>query len=135
VPLRSDYLSRLRPVVLATAPDGLIFTAPLGGPLLYPTWLRRVWKPALQVPVLDERGRPTKDWTPLLADPQPTPHDCRHTYGTDLADSGVEPHHRMELMGHKDARSAKRYTHSNDARFDKARDALDRARSGSSSRS
>jgi integrase len=118
-PLGPDLLARLRPVVLATDPGGLVFTAPKGGSLLYPTWLRRVWNQALREPV------------PLVADPLPTPHDCRHTFGTRLADAGVEVHDRMALMGHKDMRSGQRYTHSGDRRFEAARAALRRARTGS----
>jgi integrase len=128
-PLGPDLLARLRPIVLATDPGGLVFTAPKGGPLLYPTWLRRVWNRALREPVLDEGGKPI-GWTPLVADPLPTPHDCRHTFGTRMADAGLEQHDRMALMGHKDVRSGQRYTHSGDRRFDAARDALRRARGG-----
>lgn len=115
-PLGAEMLARLRPVVLATPAGGLVFTAPKGGSLLYPTWLRRVWNRALREPV------------PLLADPQPTPHDMRHTFGTRMADAGIPVHDRMALMGHKDVRSGQRYTHSGDRRFDAARDALRRAR-------
>lgn len=118
-PLGDDLLARLRPVVLATEPGGLVFTASKGGPMLYPTWLRRVWNKALKEP------------RPLLADPLPTPHDCRHTFGTRMADAGIAQHDRMALMGHKDQRSGQRYTHSGDRRFDAAREALRRARSGS----
>jgi integrase len=129
-PLGTDLLARLRPVVLATKPGGLVFTAPKGGPLLYPTWRSRVWVPALRVPVLDEDGKRT-GWAPLVAEPLPTPHDTRHTFGTRLADAGIPQHDRMALMGHKDVRSGQRYTHSGDRRFDAAREALRRARAGS----
>jgi len=138
-----ELLGRLRPVVLATAPDGLVFTASEGGPMRYPTWLRRVWNRALRVPVLDERGRPARGadgqplWTPLIDEPLPTPHDTRHTYGTTLANDvpedpaeRLELHDRMALMGHADVRSAMRYTHSNDSRFDRARNARQRRKSG-----
>lgn len=130
VPIGPELLGRLKPVVLATAAGGLVFTASLGGPMLYPTWLRRVWNAALRVPVLDEQGKRT-GWTPLMEEPLPTPHDCRHSYGTRLADAGMNLHDRMALMGHEDVRSGQRYTHSGDARFDAAREALRRARSGS----
>lgn len=135
-PLGADLQTRLKPVVLATAAGGLVFTAPAGGSLLYPTWLRRVWKVAMRVPVLDEFGKPVKGddgkplWTPLMAEPLPTPHDTRHTYGTRLAEAGLQQHDRMELMGHKDHRSAARYTHSSDERHDRARAALKAARGG-----
>jgi len=115
VPVGPDLLALLRPLVLATPAGGLVFTASLGGPMRYPTWLRRVWKPAVEP----------------LAEPRPTPHDCRHTYGTRLADAGLALHDRMALMGHSDVRSGQRYTHSGDRRFDAAREALKRARSGS----
>jgi integrase len=115
VPLGDGLLAALRPLVLSTAAGGLVFTASLGGPMRYPTWLRRVWKPAVEP----------------MVEPRPTPHDCRHTYGTRLADAGLPQHDRMALMGHKDERSARRYTHSGDRRFDAAREALRRARSGS----
>jgi integrase len=112
VPIGQELLAALRPVVLATPAGGLVFTAPRGGSMLYPTWLRRVWREAVRV--VDE--------------PWPTPHDCRHTYGTRLADAGIPEHDRMALMGHKDSRSAQRYTHSGDARFEAAREAMRRAR-------
>lgn len=136
-PIGDELLARLRPVVLATAPGDLVFTAARGGPMLYPTWLRRVWNAALRVPVLDERGRKVRgedgkvQWTPLVEEPLPTPHDMRHTYGTRMADAGLELHDRMALMGHKDVRSGQRYTHSGASRFDKARAALRQARGGS----
>lgn len=113
VPLTPGYLSLLRPVVLATEPGGLVFTAPKGGPILYPTWRSRVWRRAVDG----------------LAEPVPTPHDVRHTFGTRLADAGVELHDRMALMGHADVRSGMRYTHSGQSRYDRAREALKRARS------
>jgi integrase len=67
---------------------------------------------------------------PLLEDPQPSPHDTRHTCGTRLADEGVPQHDIMPLMGHKDPRASGRYVHSNEARFDRAREAMKRARAG-----
>jgi integrase len=115
VPLGDGLLQLLRPLVLATPAGGLVFTASRGGPMRYPTWLRRVWDPAVEP----------------LAEPRPTPHDCRHTFGTRLADAGIPLHDRMELMGHADVRSGQRYTHSGDKRFDAARAALRRARTGS----
>lgn len=134
VPLGNELLARLRPLVLATPPGGVVFTSPLGHNLRYTNWRKRVWVPTLQIPVVDERGRRVRDdegrprVTYLLPDPQPTPHDTRHTYGTRLADAGVEQHDRMALMGQKDQRSAQRYTHANVRRHDAARAALAAAR-------
>lgn len=210
-PIGPELSARLRPVLLATKAKGLVFTAPMGGSLLYPTWRDRVWSvavhgtpgrvlnrapkgafdPAAFVTWLDaakarcgiERDRdvaaaagfhpslivnwragakgrkgsfgPSRERAEALArglevpaaevlgvagllvhavpgaglaDPQPTPHDLRHTYGTRMAEAGLESHDRMALMGHRDLRSAQRYTHSGNARFDRARQALARAR-------
>lgn len=115
VPISAEYAAELRPLLLATPPGGLLYTASLGGPMRYPTWLRRVWKPHALAP--------------LTVEPLPTPHDCRHTYGTRLADAGLERHDIMALMGHADYRSSMRYTHSDeDRRHDRAREAMRRAR-------
>jgi integrase len=124
VPVGDAYLAKLRTAVMLTPAGEDLFPAPMGGPLLYTTWRRRVWAPALRVPVEGSRG----DWTALVADPQPTPHDCRHTYGTRLADANLPQHERMALMGHADERSARRYAHAGDSRFDAARQALAQAR-------
>jgi integrase len=108
-----ELVKRLRPVVLATPPcehpehgrnrhvcEGLVYTAARGGPMRYPTWLRRVWA----VGVAE------------LAEPRPTPHDCRHSHGTRLADAGLERHDIMAEMGHRDYRSSGRYVHSDEDR-------------------
>lgn len=130
VPIGADLLGRLRPRVLSTPPKADVFTAPRGGPMLYPTWLRRVWNEALRLPVLDKHGRPKPgEWEPLVAEPLPTPHDCRHTYGTRLGAAGLERHDIMALMGHDDYRSSHRYVHSQeDKRFARAREAMERQR-------
>jgi integrase len=110
VPISDGYVATLRPLVDETARGGLVFTASLGGVMRYPTWLRRVWKVAV---------------AELVELPLPTPHDCRHTYGTMLAEAGLEPHDRMALMGHEDERSSRRYTHSDERkRLERARAAL-----------
>jgi integrase len=207
-PISPELGARLRPVLLATAPGGLVFTAPEGGPMRYSTWHDRVWQPTIhgepekilrRAPAgaydavsfgawLDairervgattdralavaagvqpsmianwraDRFGPTRGTDDKLAaglgieprdvyvaaglivagvpglglvDPQPTPHDCRHSTLTRYADAGMALHDRMALAGHKDVRSSQRYTHSGDERFDKARAALRRARGGS----
>lgn len=126
VPVGDEYLTRLKPIVMATPKGGLIYTASKGGPILYPTWRARVWNSALRVPVYENGKR--VGWEPLIDEPLPTPHDWRHNMGTDLADNGVELHDRMKLMEHKDVRSGMRYTSSKDSRYDRAREALRRAR-------
>ena len=118
VPLTAELtvqLSRLIP-----APDDeLVFASPQGQRLRYDNWLRRVWYPAL--------GRAQ------LPDPQPTPHDLRHTYGSWLGEANVPQSQIAALMGHGSLRSAERYIHATEARFDQAREALsERQTSGGS---
>jgi integrase len=110
VPLTDDLtlqLSRLIP----EPNEELVFTSPLGQRIRYDNWLRRVWQPAL----LKAR----------LLDPQPTPHDLRHTYGSWLGEANVPPKQIATLMGHAGLRSVERYIHATEARFDQARAALE----------
>lgn len=124
---------------LEKAFDGLPMTLPgfrttTGGYVTYSNWLHRIWQPVMRVPVIGKDGKRVKGedgkllWEPLLDSPLPTPHDIRHTYGSRLADGGLEVHDIMKLMGHVDLRSAQRYIHSGEKRFDRAREALSRAR-------
>ena len=117
-------------------PGRLLFVSERGEQLRYSNWHGRVWAPALRG--LPERKmvrghtyRPAIEGA-CLDDPQPTPHDLRHTFGTRLADEGVPLHDIMALMGHEDIRSAQRYLHSREERFDRARQAIQRARSARS---
>lgn len=113
-------------------PTRLLIPANRKGPLLYPNWRDRVWTKAIAgVPERPKvKGHAFRAAIPgaELEDPQPTPHDLRHTFGTRLADEGVPVHDIMALMGHADIRSAQRYMHSREERFDRARKALKRAR-------
>lgn len=43
--------------------------------------------------------------------PLPTPHDCRHSFGSWLAEAGVPPHEIMKFMGHGTLRATERYLH------------------------
>jgi integrase len=109
VPLTDELVMKLSRVI--PAPDeGWVFTSESGGRLWYEHWHVSVWTPAL------ERAK--------LADPQPTPHDLRHTFGSWLAEKGVPPNQIAALMGHKSLRSTERYIHATEARFDQARAAL-----------
>lgn len=133
----SDSLIRSLEEIMDGAPLGQpIFRTAGGGYVTYTNWLHRIWYPAMRVPVVDGAGKRVRGddgkplWEPLLDTPLPTPHDIRHSYGSRLADGGVEIHDIMELMGHADMRSAQRYIHSGEKRFDRAREALKRARRG-----
>lgn len=128
VPVGTELWPRFRDHVLTVKPGGLVFTAFEGGVLHYNSWRKRIWLPVLEVVV--ERGPRNKilRTESLLDDPQPTPHDCRHTYGTRLGEAGVPVHEIMALMGHADLRSAQRYLHAGEDRFARARAARSRAR-------
>lgn len=91
-----------------------VFQQPNGERLDYSNWRARVWVPAVKRAHLD--------------DPQPTPHDCRHTYGSWLGDDNVPPQDIAALLGHSDWRMVQRYVHASKQRFERARAALDRER-------
>jgi integrase len=115
VPLTDDLVTQMSRLIPAPD-DGLVFTSPGGKRVRYDNWLRRVWHPAL------ERAR--------LADPQPTPHDLRHTYGSWLADAGRPIHEIAALMGHASLQSVQRYVHAGEDRFEGARQALESRAAG-----
>lgn len=96
--------------------------------LSYTNWLKRVWNPAVKgVPAT--KTRPAIEGAGL-ADPQPTPHDCRHTYASWLGEDGVSPQDLAALLGHSDWRMVQRYVHASGSRFAKALAALERQESG-----
>ena len=117
VPLTDELIVKLSQAI-PELNDGLVFTSsprqgtPGGKRIRYEHWHTNVWSPALQ------RAK--------LAEPQPTPHDLRHTFGSWLAEAGVPPNQIASLMGHKSLRSTERYIHATEARFDQARAALER---------
>jgi len=111
VPLTDELVMDLAQHI--PAPDeGLVVTGRDGGRVRSENWRKRVWLPAVK-----RAG---------LQDPQPTPHDLRHTYGSWLAEKGVPPHQIAALMGHASLRSVERYIHASEARFEAAREALGR---------
>lgn len=110
VPLTEDLVAKLSRHLAGRPRDGLLFAERDGGPLDYSNWLKRVWNPAVAAAGLVE--------------PLPTPHDCRHSYGSWLADHGVQPHEIRDLMGHGSLRAVERYIHSSERRLEAAREAL-----------
>jgi len=128
VPVEEEMWPRLRAHALTVKPGGLLFTAARGGVLHYSSWHRRVWQRALcEVTERGPRGVIVEQ-RQILDDPQPTPHDLRHTFGTRLGDAGLGVHEIMALMGHETLESAQRYLHAGEDRFDRARAAMRRAR-------
>lgn len=122
VALTDDLVHGLSQLLADRPRDELVFVEADGRPLDYSNWLKRVWNRAV-----DDAG---------LEAPLPTPHDCRHTYGTMLAEEGVPAHEIMALMGHSSLRAVERYIHARPARLDRAREALGarRAHGGSGKR-
>lgn len=116
VPLTDELVELYLEHVRAHGREGLVFPADYDvlpehrRPLDYSNWAKRVWAPAVRAAE--------------LAAPLPTPHDCRHSYGSWLADNGVPPHEIMVLMGHSSLRAVERYIHASEARMDRAREAL-----------
>lgn len=110
VPVPESLWPAVAARTLALPAGGLLVPGPAGGVLAYPNWRRRVWLPAVAAAQLD--------------DPQPTPHDLRHTYGTRLAERGVPVRDIMAVMGHESLRAAQRYLHATDGRHDRVRQAL-----------
>lgn len=146
VPVDDVLWPLVRQQALATSPGRPLITMPRGGNMLYDSWRDRVFLKCLtaerdMAPADIEAWRAAekdagrRGWrprwveeVPLLADPQPTAHDLRHTYGTRLGEAGVPPHEIMALMGHETLESVQRYLHARDGRFDKARQATMRLR-------
>jgi integrase len=101
VPLVPELRTALEPFLAG----GLLFSG-----VDYTNWRRRVF-----VPARDAAG---------LADPQPTPHDLRHSFGSWLAAANVSPTEIMALLGHSSLRATERYLHAGDGRFERAVTAL-----------
>lgn len=151
VPVGDELWPRLRAHIMTVPPGRAVFVAEGGKPLRYTNWLPRVWKRALTIDVTDEDARRLWEATVAermatgqgrrpgppprfthrehyLEDPQPTPHDCRHSFATRLGDEGVPPHDLAKLLGHASIATVQRYLHSGDDRFERARKAMKRAR-------
>jgi integrase len=65
-------------------PSGLVFTAPEGGPLHYPNFYRRHWRPAVEAAGV----------APM------TPHDLRHTAVALSIEAGAHPRAIQDLCRH-----------------------------------
>lgn len=144
LPVDDDLWPRLWEHIQTVPVGGRIFPAPGGGPLLYDNWLKRTWKrglvverPMTELEVEEWKAKRVADgkrpwkvkWVieePVLENPQPTPHDLRHLYGTRLAEANLPDHERMALLGHDDIRALARYSNPRHERFDRARAAMRR---------
>lgn len=95
VPIPPRLLEQLSRHMGGRDRDGLVFTAPAGGPLDESRFRRRVWYPALA-----RAGAP----------PWP-PHTMRHTAASWLVQAGVPLYDVQRLLGHEDSRTTERYAH------------------------
>jgi integrase len=111
---KSDSGQRLVPttaeVVEAVAPF-------LDGGQLFPGLDYSHWRARVFVPARDAA---------CLHDPQPTPHDLRHSFGSWLAQNNVPAVDIQAFMGHASIRATERYLHAGDGRFARALVALHR---------
>lgn len=146
VPVDDGLWPLVRARTLATPAGRPLVVMARGGNMLYDSWRDRVYLKCLTVEremgadeiaewQAEEKAAGRRGWrpryvqeVPLLGNPQPTPHDLRHTYGTRLGEAGLPPHEIMALMGHETLESVQRYLHARDGRFDKARQATMRLR-------
>lgn len=93
-------------------PDaGWFFQGARGARIRYDNWRKRTWEPALA--------------SARIAEPQPTPHDLRHFFGTKLGAAGVGESNIAALMGHSaTSRITRRYVQPTRSRIDQAREVM-----------
>lgn len=107
------------------------------GKLIYDAWRDRIWAKGLLrvVPWTPEQIAAWKaqrnkydsktnlfEEVPILENPQPTPHDCRHTFGTRCAEEGMPRHEIAATMGHSPKGNAvDRYLHARNKRLERVR--------------
>jgi integrase len=89
VPIPGFLLAELHAIVAGQPADGLVFTAPLGGPLHYDNFRTRVFGPAVR-----NAG---------LADLNVTAHKLRHTAASLAIASGADVKVVQTMLGHKTA--------------------------------
>lgn len=80
------------------------------GELLWPTE-RRYGSPQRRQPLKPAGLRTMWRRIEARAGVRVNPHSCRHAYGTELANQGVDLKHIQDLMGHKSIASTVIYTH------------------------
>ncbi len=111
VTMPSTFLDKLAAHLGSVARDGLVFTAPRGGPLRSSTWRRKVW-----VPAIDEAG------IAYLRI-----HDLRHTAASLMISSGASIKAVQRQLGHATATmTLDLYGHLYDDDLNELADALDR---------
>ncbi|QKV97752.1 tyrosine-type recombinase/integrase [Streptomyces sp. NA02950] len=112
VPLPRSFAEELRPIGDAAGADGLLYTAPEGGPLRYSNFRGRIFDPAVKAAGLTELGI--------------TPHKLRHTAASLAIAAGADVKVVQLMLGHKSAAmTLDVYGHLWPDRLDEVADALD----------
>lgn len=97
VPVSERLYGVLERLCAGKQPGDLVFTTPTGKGITNSRWHRDVWPQAVAAAGLRPGLRP---------------HDCRHAFGTQLANTpGVSITTVKELMGHSDIRTTMGYVH------------------------
>lgn len=95
LPLTSDLITVLSPVLEGKSYDDLLFTTANGIPIDDNNFQKRIFKPILKKLEIDERV--------LYA--------CRHTFGSRCIDGGITPVMTAFLMGNNPETALRNYTH------------------------
>ena len=114
VPLSSAAQTIVDKLLTERSGRQLLLTSTEGSTLDYPN-VRRHW---------DKRVRAAG-----LAEPQPTIHDLRHTWASDMADAGMAPQQLRDILGHSSVQTLDRYLHTTAQASEQAYELLE-ARSG-----
>ena len=115
VPLPRSFADELGTLAHGKGADGLLFTAPEGGPLRYANFRSRVFDPAVKEAGLGGMGI--------------TPHKLRHTAASLAIAAGADVKVVQLMLGHKDASMTLNiYGHLFPDRLDEVADALDAGR-------
>jgi integrase len=96
----ADALARHLDALDDTDPDGLVFTAPEGGPLRHSNFTHRVWYPTTKAAGVEGLRF----------------HDLRHTAATLALAAGANTRELMQRIGHASPAAALRYQHVMDGR-------------------
>lgn len=111
VTMPTTVVDKLATHLGSVSPDGLVFTAPLGGPLRSSTWRRHVWAPAVEDSGIEGLRI----------------HDLRHTAASLMISSGASIKAVQRQLGHASATmTLDLYGHLYDDDLDALAEALDR---------
>jgi integrase len=84
VPILPDLEPILKEWYIQSGHGKFLFESKRGNPLALSTWLRKDYRPALELAKL----------------PYVKPHSLRHAFSKMLSDYGVPPREKMQIMGH-----------------------------------